>query len=310
MNKLKMHTPNLTQDNIARIKEVFPGCVTEARDENGKIKLAVDFDQLRQELSESIVEGPQERYHLNWPGKREALLTANAPIAKTLRPCREESVNFDTPQNLFIEGDNLDALKLFQEIYLGKIKMIYVDPPYNRKKGNNLVYRDDFVGNTFEYFLKSNQLDDEKQRLVSNTESNGKFHSDWLSMIYQRLKLSKNLLSDNGVIFIAIDDNETANIRRLCDEIFGEENFVGTIIWKNATDNNPSNIAIEHESIHVYARSKLLLEGVWKSNVSDIKEILEKIGEKLKQEFDNEEDLQKEYSNWFRENKHQLGLVK
>jgi adenine-specific DNA-methyltransferase len=151
MEKLKMHSPNLSQENIARIRELFPGCVTEAQDETGKLKLAVDFDQLRQELSDSIVEGPQERYHLNWPGKREALLTANAPIAKTLRPCREESVDFDTTKNLFIEGDNLDALKLLQETYLGKVKMIYIDPPYNRKKGDNLIYRDDFVGKLQKY---------------------------------------------------------------------------------------------------------------------------------------------------------------
>ena len=157
MNKLKMHSPNLTEANIARIREMFPGCVTEAESEDGSAKLAVDFDQLRQELSDVIVEGPQERYHLNWPGKREALLTANAPIAKTLRPVREESVDFDTTKNLFIEGDNLDALKLLQETYLGKVKLIYLDPPYNRKKGNNLVYRDDFVGNTYEYLTQSNQ---------------------------------------------------------------------------------------------------------------------------------------------------------
>jgi adenine-specific DNA-methyltransferase len=309
MEKLKMHSPNLTDGNIARIRELFPGCVTEAHDENGTLKLAVDFDQLKQELSDSIVEGPQERYHLNWPGKREALLTANAPIAKTLRPCLEESVDFDTTKNLFIEGDNLDALKLLQETYLGKVKMIYIDPPYNRKKGNNLIYRDDFVGNTYDYLIKSNQLDEDSQRLVSNTEANGRFHSDWLSMMYQRLKLSKNILSDNGVVFIAIDDNETVNIRRLCDEIFGEENFVGTIIWKNVTDNNPTNIAVEHESIHVYAKSKLSLESVWKSQLSDIKDVLVKIGEKLIAKHKNLDELQDAYLKWFKENKSQLSTL-
>ncbi len=309
MDKLKMHSPALTLDNIARIRELFPSCVTEAQGEDGQLKLAVDFDQLRQELSESIVEGPQERYHLNWPGKREALLTANAPIAKTLLPCWEESVDFDTTKNLFIEGDNLEALKLLQETYLGKVKMIYIDPPYNRKKGNNLIYRDDFVGNTFDYLMKSNQLNEDGQRLVSNTEANGRFHSDWLSMMYQRLKLSKNILSDNGVVFIAIDDNETANVRRLCDEIFGEENFVGTIIWKNVTDNNPTNIAVEHESIHVYAKSKLSLENVWKSQVSDIKNVLIRIGEELVQKYKKQDELQSEYTNWFRENKSQLGAL-
>ncbi|MDI9571035.1 MAG: site-specific DNA-methyltransferase [Pseudomonadota bacterium] len=186
MKKLKMHSPNLTQENIARIRELFPGCVTEAKGDDGKVRLAVDLDQLRQELSESIVEGPQERYHLNWPGKREALLTANAPIAKTLRPCREESVDFDTTKNLFIEGDNLDALKLLQETYLGKVKMIYIDPPYNT--GNDFIYEDDFAENTEEFLKRSNQKDEQGNRLVANTESNGRFHSDWLSMMYPRLK--------------------------------------------------------------------------------------------------------------------------
>lgn len=308
MEKMKLHSPNLTQENIARIRDLFPGCVTEAQGEDGQLKLTVDFDQLRQELSESIVEGPQERYHLNWPGKREALLTANAPIAKTLRPCREESVDFDTTKNLFIEGDNLEALKLLQETYLGKVKMIYIDPPYNRKKGNNLVYRDDFVGNTYEYLTQSNQTDEQGYRLVANTEANGRFHSDWLGMMYQRLRVARNLLAQAGVVAISIDDAETANVLHLCYEVFGESNFVGTLIWKNATDNNPTNIAVEHESIHVFARSKSDLEGVWKSSVSDVKEVLLKIGNDLIAKHPNDpEALQDAYTNWFRENKSQLG---
>ncbi|MCP5405181.1 MAG: site-specific DNA-methyltransferase [Pseudomonadaceae bacterium] len=222
MDKLKMHTPDLTQAHIARIREVFPGCVTETRDEQGKLKLAIDFDQLKQELSDSIVEGPQERYHLNWPGKREALLTANAPIAKTLRPARAESVNFDTTQNLFIEGDNLEALKLLQETYLGKVKMIYIDPPYNT--GGDFLYDDDYSQNTKEFLIKSNQQDQNSNRLVANQEANGRFHSDWLSMIYPRLKLSKNLLSENGIIFVSIDDSEISNLIQLMREIFGEDN--------------------------------------------------------------------------------------
>ena len=232
MDKLKMHSPNLTEDNIARIRDLFPGCVTEARGEDGSVALKVDFDQLRQELSSSIVEGPQERYHLNWPGKREALLTANAPIVKTLRPVREESVDFDTTKNLFIEGDNLDALKLLQETYLGKVKMIYIDPPYNT--GNDFIYEDDFAEDMESYKLRSNQKDEEGNRLTHNTPSNGRFHSDWLSMIYARLKLARNLLADDGVIFISIDDNEGSNLHRLCDEIFGGENFVAqlTVIVK------------------------------------------------------------------------------
>ena len=229
MEKLKMHSPNLTEDNIARIRELFPGCVTEAQGEDGSVKLMVDFDQLRQELSGSIVEGPQERYHLNWPGKREALLAANAPIAKTLRPCREESVNFDTTKNLFIEGDNLDALKLLQETYLGKVKMIYIDPPYNT--GNDFIYKDNFTESTSEYLLRSNQVDEGGNQLITNTTANGRFHSDWLSMIYPRIRLAKTLLHDNGLIFLSVDDNEAANLMKICDEVFGRENFVGTISW-------------------------------------------------------------------------------
>lgn len=228
MEKLKMHTPDLTQDHIARIRELFPNCVTEARDESGKLKLAVDFDQLKQELSDSIVEGPQERYHLNWPGKREALLTANAPIAKTLRPVREESVDFDTTKNLFIEGDNLEALKLLQETYLGKVKMIYIDPPYNT--GNDFIYEDDFADDAESFKIRTNQKDDKGNRLVANTESNGRFHSDWLSFIYPRIRLARNLLSDDGVLFISIGEQEVDNLLKVCKETFGEENFVTTFL--------------------------------------------------------------------------------
>ena len=224
MNKLKMHSPDLIQENIARIRELFPGCVTEAEDKGGQVKLAVDFDQLRQELSESIVEGPQERYHLNWPGKRQALLTANAPIAKTLRPCREESVDFDTTKNLFIEGDNLDALKLLQETYLGKVKMIYIDPPYNT--GDDFIYKDNFAEKTEEYLTRSNQKDTEGNRLVANPTTNGRFHSDWLSMMYSRLKLAKNLLKSSGVMFLSIGQDEVATATVVMMEIFGEENFL------------------------------------------------------------------------------------
>jgi adenine-specific DNA-methyltransferase len=253
MDKMKMHSPNLTQDNIARIRELFPGCVTEAKGKNGQLKLAVDFDQLRQELSESIVEGPQERYLLNWPGKREALLTANAPIAKTLRPCREESVDFDTTKNLFIEGDNLEALKLLQETYLGKVKMIYIDPPYNT--GNDFIYEDDFAESTEEFLKRSNQKDEEGNRLVANTEANGRFHSDWLSMLYSRIKLARNLLSEDGFIFISIDDGEAHNLKKICDEVFGEDNFVGFFIWKSRVSEDTrakTGISTDHEYISCY----------------------------------------------------------
>jgi adenine-specific DNA-methyltransferase len=260
MEKMKMRSPNLTQENIARIRDLFPSCVTEAQGEDGKLRFAVDFDQLRQELSESIVEGPQERYHLNWPGKREALLTANAPIAKTLRPCREESVDFDTTKNLFIEGDNLEALKLLQETYLGKVKMIYIDPPYNT--GSDFIYEDDFAVNAEEFLKRSNQKDEEGNRLVANTSANGRFHSDWLTMIYARLRLARNLLCDDGLIFMSIDTGEEANLTKIGDEIFGEENRLVSIVWEKrfTRSNNAKTFATLTERIICYRKSAELSE--------------------------------------------------
>ena len=255
MEKLKMHSPNLTQDNIARIRDLFPGCVTEARGEDGSVKLAVDFDQLRQELTESIVEGPQERYHLNWPGKREALLTANAPIAKTLRPCRDESVDFDITKNLFIEGDNLDALKLLQETYLDKVKLIYIDPPYNT--GNDFIYEDDFAEDVDSYFKRSNQRSENGDQLVANVEANGRFHSDWLNMIYPRIKLGRSLLREDGVMFISIGDDEQANLKRLCDEIFGSQNFLGCACRVSKKANNQGEFwAPNFDYVLTYAKNK------------------------------------------------------
>ena len=255
MDKLKMHSTSLTQDNIKRIRDLFPGCVTEAKAANGEVKLAVDFDQLRQELSESIVEGPQERYHLNWPGKREALLTANAPIAKTLRPCREDSVDFETTRNLFIEGDNLDALKLLQETYLNKVKMIYIDPPYNT--GNDFIYEDDFAEDAESYFQRSSQRDVNGDRLVANVETNGRFHSDWLNMIYSRVKLGRNLLREDGVMFISIGDDEQASLKRLCDEIFGSQNFLGCACRVSKKANNQGEFwAPNFDYVLTYAKNK------------------------------------------------------
>ena len=263
MTKLKLHTPNLTEENIEKLASLFPNCVTETADEKtGQLKRAIDFDQLRQELSDHIVEGPRERYHLDWPGKREALLAANAPIAKTLRPCREESVDFDTTKNLFIEGDNLDALKLLQETYLGKVKMIYIDPPYNT--GNDFIYNDNYAENTAAYLKKSNQKDEVGNRLTVNTEANGRFHSDWLTMLYPRLKLARNLLRDDGVIFISIDDGEVANLRKLCDEIFGADNFVANIVWqkKYAVSNDDPGIAPMHDHIIVYRKTESFMRNL------------------------------------------------
>lgn len=256
MDKLKMHSPDLTAANIARIRDLFPGCVTEARGEDGGVKLAVDFDLLRQELSGALVEGPQERYHLDWPGKREALLTANAPIAKTLRPARDESVDFDTTKNLFIEGDNLDALKLLQETYLGKVKMIYIDPPYNT--GRDFVYDDDFADDAESFLIKSLQASPTGEKLVSNPESNGRFHSDWLSMMYARVRLAKKLLDDDGVFLASIDDGEISNLRKVCDEVFGEEQFAAQIIWKKRnTPPNDKVIGAQHDYILLYVKTDL-----------------------------------------------------
>ncbi|ASB01742.1 TPA: site-specific DNA-methyltransferase [Proteus mirabilis] len=255
MDKLKMHSPDMTQQNIEKIQALFPNCVTESKGADGELKLAIDFDQLKQELSNSIVEGPQERYQLNWPGKREALLTANAPIAKTLRPCREESVNFDTTENLFIEGDNLDALKMLQETYLGKVKMIYIDPPYNT--GKDFIYADDFAENTEDYLKSSGQKDSVGNRMIANSENNGRFHSDWLSMMYSRLKLSRNLMKDDGLIFISIDEVEISNLKKMADEIFGADNFIADFIWQNKKGggNDAKYCAVEHEYVVIYAKN-------------------------------------------------------
>lgn len=301
MEKLKVHTPNLTQENIARIRELFPGCVTEARGEDGKLRLAVDFDQLRQELSESIVEGPQERYRLDWPGKREALLAANAPIAKTLRPCREESVDFDTTKNLFIEGDNLDALKLLQETYLGKVKMIYIDPPYNT--GNDFIYEDDFAENAEAFLKRSNQKDEEGNRLVANTEANGRFHSDWLSMLSPRLRLSKNLLTQDGAIFVSCDEGEHPRLRLIMDEIFGQTNFVADMIWAAGRKNDSRLISISHEYIVCYAANIQHLSEkqiTWRQRKKGLDEIYAQYERLKRQHGQNYKAMTEGMKEWYR----------
>jgi len=255
MDKLKMHSPNLTDENVEKIRDLFPGCVTEAADETGKLRWMVDFDQLRQELSDHVAEGPQERYRLDWPGKRDALSLANEPVAKTLRPCLSDSVDFEKTKNLFIEGDNLEALKLLQSPYLGAIKLIYIDPPYNT--GNDFIYNDDFVESAEEFLTRSGQVDEDGKKLVANPKSNGRFHSDWLSMIYSRLKLAKTLLSKDGLIFVSIDDNESHNLKRVCDEIFGEENFIAecTVISNPRGRQSDTYVANVHDKLVIYARS-------------------------------------------------------
>ena len=298
MEKMKMHSPNLTQDNIARIRDLFPGCVTEAKSEDGSVKLAVDFDQLRQELAESIVEGPQERYHLNWPGKREALLTANAPIAKTLRPCREESVDFDTTKNLFIEGDNLDALKLLQETYLGKVKMIYIDPPYNT--GNDFIYEDDFSDDIDGYLVKSNQVSNAGDRLVANKEANGRFHSDWMSMVYPRLRLARNLLAEDGVIFISIDDNEVDNLRKICSEVYGESNFIAQIVWEGANKNDAKQVGVSHEYALVYAKSRDAVPREWSIRKEGVDEALAEVARLKGVHGTDFESASRDIAGWYR----------
>ncbi len=254
MEHLNMQSMDKVAANVAKIRELFPNCVTERINNEGKLEHAIDFDMLKQELSDHVVDGLQERYQFTWPDKRKAILAANTPINKTLRPCREESVDFDNTENLYIEGDNLEVLKLLQETYLGKVKMIYIDPPYNT--GNDFVYEDDFKQSADEYIDNSGQLDEEGNRLVANTESNGRFHTDWLNMIYPRLKLAKDLLSEDGVIFISIDDNEVDNLRKICDEVFGEENFKSnSIIINNRGGRDYGGIALQHDYILIYSKN-------------------------------------------------------
>ena len=261
MNKPKFETPDMVEKNIEKLAEIFPNCITEARDENGKLKKAVNFEMLQQILStEFPPEGSPERYEFTWVGKRAAIAEANKPIRKTLRPCKDESKNWDTTENLYIEGDNLEVLKLLQESYLGKVKMIYIDPPYNT--GNDFIYRDDFKQTQQEYDEQAGLFDEDENRLFKNTETNGRFHSDWCSMMYSRLMLAKNFLSDDGVIFISIDDNEQENLKKICDEVFGESNFLAQIIWERAYSpiNLMKHFSTSHDYILCYAKELNMAE--------------------------------------------------
>lgn len=268
MDKLKMQTVNKADENFKKLADMFPNAVTEAKDENGEVVRAIDKDVLMQEINTKVVDGNEERYQFTWPDKKKSVLLANAPINKTLRPCREESVDFDNTENLYIEGDNLEVLKLLQETYLGKIKMIYIDPPYNT--GGDFVYDDDFVQNTAEYLANSGQYDDVGNKLVTNTESNGRFHTDWLNMMYPRLKIAKDLLTDDGVIFAHIDDNEVENLGKLCNDVFGEDNFINIITVKTkiggvSGSSEGKSLKDVTEFIWVYAKNKneLLLKPVY-----------------------------------------------
>lgn len=254
MNKPKFETPDMTQKNIDKISQMFPNCITETKDENGKLKKAVNFELLQQMLSEEIAD-KDEAYEFTWVGKNAAIVEANKPIRKTLRPCKEESVNWDTTENLYIEGDNLEVLKLLQESYLGKVKMIYIDPPYNT--GNDFIYRDDFTSSSEEYAEDAGLFDEAGNRMFKNTDTNGRFHSDWCSMIYSRLLLARNLLTDDGVIFISIDDNEADNLKKICDEVFGDSNFVAQLIWERAFSpkNDARFISNSHDYVLMIAKS-------------------------------------------------------
>ena len=252
MDKMKFETPNMTAENIEKIAELFPNCVTEMREENGKVKRGINFEVLKQMLSSDVVDG-DECYEFTWVGKKASIAEANRPIRKTLRPCPEESKDWDTTENLYIEGDNLEVLKLLQESYLGKVKMIYIDPPYNT--GNDFIYADDFMRSREEEDEQMGMYDEDENRLFKNTDSTGRFHSNWCSMMYSRLMLARNLLADGGVIFISIDDNEQENLKKLCDEVFGSVNFVGQLIHQRAKGGGQAKYIVKgHDYILVYAK--------------------------------------------------------
>ena len=298
MEKLKMHSINKVDENVAKIGKLFPNCVTERKNENGEVEYAVDFDMLRQELSSVVVEGNEERYQFTWPDKKKAILAANAPISATLRPCREESVDFDTTQNLYIEGDNLDVLKLLQETYLGKVKLIYIDPPYNT--GHDFVYSDTFEEDAQGFLIASGQVDESGNRLVENTEGNGRFHTDWLNMMYSRLKLSRDLLSDDGVILISIDENEVDSLKKMGKEIFGESNYAGEIIWKNSSKNDQAYISIQHEYILFFVKNKNVNLGEWYERKEGIEEIEKAFADFRKIYGDDWEAIHKAANEWYK----------
>jgi adenine-specific DNA-methyltransferase len=260
MDKMKMHTVDITEGNIEKIGQLFPNCLTERVGNDGKVEKAIDFDLLRQELSKGIVEGTQERYQFSWPDKKRSIRLANAPSSKTLRPYRKESVSFDSTENLYIEGDNLEVLKLLRETYLGKIKVIYIDPPYNT--GSDFVYEDDFSQTTSEYIGTSGQTDAFGNRLVQNTETNGRFHTDWLNMMFPRIKIARDLLSEDGVIFISIDDYEQENLKKICDEVFGSSNFISQVVWERsfAPISLKKHFSNSHDYILVYGKNISITE--------------------------------------------------
>nr|WP_297651964.1 site-specific DNA-methyltransferase [uncultured Prevotella sp.] len=301
MEKLRMQSANGVEDNIQKIAQLFPDCVTETVDEkSGQLKHLIDFEKLKQNLSDSIMSERAERYQFTWPDKSKAILLANSPINATLRPCREESVDFDHTQNLYIEGDNLDVLKCLKETYLHKVKMIYIDPPYNT--GKDFIYGDNFAEEINDYLELSEQFDEQGNRLSTNMESNGRFHTDWLNMIYPRLKVARDFLKEDGVIFISIDDHEVANLHKVCDEIFGASNFTGCVVLQTATDNNPRQINTEHEYILCYCKNKDAQE-YWYAD-SEKAKLIQKKYQELKEQYQEDiANIQIKLREWIKENK-------
>ena len=301
MDKLRMQTANKADENFKKLAEMFPNAVTETIDENGEVVRAIDKDVLMQEISCKVVDGNEERYQFTWPDKKKSVLLANAPINKTLRPCREESVDFDTTENLYIEGDNLEVLKLLQETYLGKIKMIYIDPPYNT--GNDFVYEDDFALSIAEYIANSGQFDESGNQLVQNPESNGRFHTDWLNMLYPRLKIAKNLLTEDGAIFISIDENEVNTLKTICDEIFGQSNFIAQLVWAAGRKNDSKYISVSHEYILCYFRNIDYIKEnkiVWREKKQGLDDIYAEY-ETLKRVYgDDYERMSSELKQWYK----------
>ena len=308
---MKFESPDMTAENIDRIAALFPNCVTEMLDEERSTpekkvyKRAVNFELLKQMLSPDVVDG-DEAYEFTWVGKKAAIVEANKPIRKTLRPCMAESKDWDTTENLYIEGDNLEVLKLLQESYLGKVKMIYIDPPYNT--GNDFIYADDFMRSQEEENAQMGMYDEDENRLFKNTDTNGRFHSDWCSMIYSRLMLARNLLTSNGVIFISIDDNEQETLEMICDEVFGRSNFVGCLILQTATDNNPRQINTEHEYILCYAKNRSLLTP-WSSPSEKAQLIQEKYLELKEKYGENHDAIQLDLRAWIKKNADKLDGV-
>lgn len=299
--KLDMKSMNITEDNVKKIQALFPNVVTEIMDEDGKFKLAIDFDALKQELSNDLINEKQERYQMTWPDKSKAKLLANSRISATLRPDKEKSVNFDTTKNLYIEGDNLDVLKLLRETYLGKIKMIYIDPPYNT--GNDFVYEDDFDIDADEYKGISGDFDEQGNRLVQNTEGHGRFHTKWLNMIYPRIKIARDLLNDSGVIFISIDENEIENLRKVCDEVFGEHNFVAQFIWRGGRRNLAKYVSTSHEYMLCFAKNLQYISdnGIsWDEKKKGLSEIYKKANQLVIECKYDYELASKKLKEWYR----------